>query len=52
MMIVYALKPALVVGRDHDPFFEYLFPDVAGEMDLPALDHVSDAPTRSSDLDG
>lgn len=51
MMIIYALKPALVVGRDHDPFFEYLFPDVDDEMDLPDLDEISDAPTRSSDLD-
>ncbi|TKX48504.1 hypothetical protein EXE41_01060 [Halorubrum sp. SD690R] len=42
MMIVYALKPALAVGRDHDPFFEYLFPDVADEMDLPDPDGVSD----------
>ncbi|TKX76300.1 hypothetical protein EXE53_32620 [Halorubrum sp. SD626R] len=51
MMIIYALKPALVVGRDHDPFFEYLFPDVDDDMDLPDLDEISDAPTRSSDLD-
>jgi hypothetical protein len=51
MMIIYALKPALVVGRDHDPFFEYLFPDVDDEMDLPDLDEISDAPTHSSDLD-
>jgi len=35
MMIIYALKPALAVGREHDPFFEYLFPDVDDEMDLP-----------------
>jgi len=35
MMIIYALKPALAVGREHDPFFEYLFPDVHDEMDLP-----------------
>ncbi|MDB2276135.1 helix-turn-helix domain-containing protein [Halorubrum ezzemoulense] len=50
MMIIYALKPALAVGRDHDPFFEYLFPDVDDEMDLPDLDEISDAPTHSSDL--
>ncbi|MFC6942714.1 helix-turn-helix domain-containing protein [Salinirubellus sp. GCM10025818] len=52
MMIIYALKPALVVGREHDPFFEYLFPDVHDEMDLPDPDTVENAPTRSSDTDG
>jgi hypothetical protein len=52
MMIIYALKPALAVGREHDPFFEYLFPDVYDEMDLPDLDTVDNAPTRSSDTDG
>ena len=51
MMIIYALKPALAVGREHDPFFEYLFPDVDDEMDLPDLDEMADAPTDSSDPD-
>jgi len=51
MMLIYALKPALAVGRDHDPFFEYLFPDVHGEMDLPDLDEISGAPAHSSDPD-
>jgi hypothetical protein len=51
MMIIYALKPALAVGRDHDPFFEYLFPDVDDEMDLPAAEEVSGAPGDSSDPD-
>jgi len=51
MMIIYALKPALTVGRDHDPFFEYLFPDVDDEMDLPTLDTVQNAPPRSSDTE-
>ena len=51
MMIIYALKPALAVGRDHDPFFEYLFPDVDDEMDLPTLDTVQNAPPRSSDTE-
>jgi len=51
MMIIYALKPALAVGRDHDPFFEYLFPDVHDEMDLPDLDEISGAPAHSSDPD-
>ena len=51
MMIIYALKPALAVGREHDPFFEYLFPDVHDEMELPDLDDVADAPMDSSALD-
>ena len=51
MMIIYALKPALAVGRDHDPFFEYLFPDVDDEMDLPTLDTVQNGPPRSSDTE-
>jgi hypothetical protein len=51
MMIIYALKPALTVGREHDPFFEYLFPDEHDEMDLPDLDTVENAPTRPSDTD-
>ncbi len=49
MMIIYALTPALVVGREHDPFFEHLFPDVHDKMDVPALDENDRAPTPSSD---
>ena len=52
MMIIYALKPALAVGREHDPFFEYLFPDVHDEIDLPELDEIADSPSNASDLDG
>ena len=44
MMIIYALRPALIVGRNHDPFFEYLFPDVHDAMELPALAELDDAP--------
>lgn len=51
MMVIYALKPALAVGREHDPFFEYLFPDVDTEIDLPDLDDVDGAPTHSSNPD-
>lgn len=40
MLIVYALVPALAVGREHDPYFEYLFPDVYDEMDLPDLEEL------------
>jgi hypothetical protein len=49
MMIIYALKPALAVGREHDPFFTYLFPDVHENMELPDLDDVADAPAPSMD---
>lgn len=49
MMIINALKPALAVGRDHDPFFEHLFPDVHNEMDLPNLDENDGAPAHPSD---
>lgn len=51
MMIIYALKSALAVGREHDPFFEHLFPDVHAEIDLPDLDEIAGAPTHSSDPD-
>ncbi|ELY77216.1 hypothetical protein C486_17265 [Natrinema gari JCM 14663] len=47
MMIIYALQPALAVGREHDPFFEYLFPDVADQMELPDLDGADGAPAKS-----
>jgi hypothetical protein len=52
MVIVYALTPALAVGREHDPFFEYLFPDVDGAMDLPDLDDVDGAPSELSESTG
>lgn len=52
MMIIYALKPALIVGQDYDPFFTYLFPDADNEMDFPDLDERPDVLTHSSDLDG
>lgn len=47
MMIVYALRPALVLGREYDPYFEYLFPDVADQLDLPELDDEDVTPERS-----
>lgn len=46
MCIVYALAPALAVGRDHDPYFDYLFPDVHDEMDLPALEDMETMPVE------
>ena len=51
MMTIYALKPALAVGREHDPFFEYLFPDVHDQMELPDLEENDDAPARSAATD-
>lgn len=35
MMIVYALVPALAIGQQHDPYFDRLFPDIDGEIELP-----------------
>jgi hypothetical protein len=49
MMIVYALRPALALGRDHDPYFAYLFPDVHDQLDLPEPDDEGSNPERSSD---
>lgn len=46
MLIINALEPALIVGREHDPYFDYLFPDVHDEMDLPGLDAVETTPAR------
>jgi len=40
MMIIYALLPALAVGQEQDPYFEYLFPDVHNQMDLPDFDNA------------
>jgi hypothetical protein len=48
MCIVYALVPALAVGRDHDPYFNYLFPDVHDEMDLPDLEEIETSPLEPS----
>lgn len=47
MMIVYALRPALALGRDNDPYFAYLFPDVHDQLDLPELDDEDADPERS-----
>jgi IclR helix-turn-helix domain len=46
MLIVYALVPALAIGRDHDPYFEYLFPDIHDEMDLPDPAELETTPTQ------
>lgn len=50
MMIIYALEPVLMLGRARDPYFEYLFPDVAEEMDLPELTD-SDVLANRPDVD-
>lgn len=47
MMIIYALRPALALGGEHDPYFEYLFPDVHDDLDLPDLDDGDIAPERA-----
>lgn len=46
MMIVYALVPTLAVGRDYDPYFEYLFPDVHDQLELLDLDAHETSPTQ------
>lgn len=51
MMIVDALEPALVVGREHDPYFTHLFPDVGDEMDLPAGTALERLPSREERTD-
>ena len=43
--------PALAVGRDYDPFFGYLYPEVPDKMALPALDEVG-ATVRYEVADG
>lgn len=49
MMIIYALEPVLTLGCARDPYFEYLFPDVADAMDLPELTD-SDLPADLPDV--
>ena len=51
MMIVNALVPALAVGRDADPYFEYLFPDVHDEMELPELAERDTTPAQPPERD-
>jgi uncharacterized protein with von Willebrand factor type A (vWA) domain len=51
MMIIYALVPALVVGREQDPYFEYLFPDVHDQMDLPDLEEQETSPAQPDDAE-
>jgi hypothetical protein len=48
MMIVYALRPVLALGLEHDPYFEYLFPDVHDEFKLPEFNDEDVVPERSS----
>jgi hypothetical protein len=51
MMIVYALRPAVAVGHEHDPYFEYLFPDVHDQLEVPGLDDLKAASARPADPD-
>jgi len=46
MMIIDAVVPALAIGREHYPYFEYLFPDVHDQMDLPNLDVQKKSPAQ------
>ena len=50
-MIIYALVPALAVGREQDPYFEYLFLDVHDQMDLPDLDVQETSPAQPDDVE-
>jgi len=50
MMIIDALVPALGVGWEQDPYFEYLFPDVHDKMDLPDPDAQETSPGRPDDV--
>jgi hypothetical protein len=51
MMIINSLEPALVVGREHDPYFGHLFPDVEDEMELPDSTTLGGAPAREQRTD-
>ena len=47
MMVIYALKPALALGCEHDPYFAYLFPDVHDQIDLSEFDDEDSDPEHS-----
>lgn len=47
MMIIYALKPALSLGHEHDPYFAYLFPDVHDQINLSEPGSEDDDPEHS-----
>lgn len=46
MQVINALVPVLAIGRDHDPYFASLFPDVYDAMDLPDLGKRETIPER------
>lgn len=46
--IVLALEPVLAAGREHDPYFDAIFPDIANEIE-PTADIDVSAPTSDSD---
>lgn len=52
MLAVEALGPVLAVGRERDPYFEVLFPDVATAMEFPDIDERPTVPTTSAGADG
>ncbi|ERH13288.1 MAG: hypothetical protein J07HB67_02326, partial [halophilic archaeon J07HB67] len=47
MLVIEALAPVLAVGRERDPYFEALFPDIETEMELPNLDDHTTTPTTT-----
>jgi hypothetical protein len=51
MMIIYALEPALALGREHDPYFEHLFPDAGDRLDLSKFDEGGTPSERASATD-
>ncbi len=51
MMIIYALVPSLAVGREHDPYFEFLFPDVHNQMNFLDLNAQETSPVQPDDIE-
>ena len=51
MLVVEALAPVLAVGRERDPYFEALFPDVATAMELPDLNDRTTVPATDESAD-
>ncbi|MEZ3144506.1 hypothetical protein [Halobaculum sp. MBLA0143] len=51
MLVIEALAPVLAVGRERDPYFEALFPDVATAMELPDLTDRATVPATDGPVD-
>lgn len=50
MAVILALRPALAAGREFDPYFDRLFPEIAGDVDVD-VDVRSPGPSRETDDD-